>query len=73
MIVLVVKHMHAFFSFGKSEKSISAARKVKLDQLFKVEAPNLVADIKSRFCVYCDVAFAEMDCDSVKHTQNHPE
>ena len=46
------------FSFGKLEKSISAARKGYLDQLFKVEAPNLVPDIKSRFCIYCDIAFA---------------
>lgn len=46
------------FSFGKSEMSISEARKGDLGMLFKVDAPNLVADIKSRYCVYCDVPFA---------------
>ena len=44
------------FGFGRNEKSISSTRKGNLDKLCKdVEAPLLVADLKSQYCYYCDL------------------
>ena len=54
-----------------SEGSISSVRKGKLANLLKNEAPSIVADIKSKSCVYCGIPFA-CGADRLNSKKSYP-